>query len=320
MTDEFENLMQRAGRRLVPPADVRDPVYAAAHAAWRRRVRKRMRRRQLAVATSLLGAALLGSLVWLGRQPPAAAPRLATVESITGNVVLREDSGAAAAAPLQRARSIHKGELIQTAPGSKLTLRRPGGILIHVGGHTELQWQTDDALRVTRGIVYVDTNPGVRGADALQILTHASRIRHIGTRFSVQVEALDVRVLVREGAVAIGNGRGEQRVASGRAARIAAGGELSEVELTPGEGPWQWLGNERPQFALEGRRLDDVLQDLALASGLPLSYGSPQIEAGARELVLHGPPLGLEARDAIDTVLLTTRFTRRAPLEIVPRP
>ncbi len=237
MTDELENLMQRAGRREAPPDDVRDQVYAATHAAWRRHVRKRMQRRQLAIAASLFGVAVLGSLIWLGRQPAANTEQLAAVESIAGNVVLRGDSGAAEAAPLQRSRSIHKGELIQTAPGSKLTLRRPSGILIHVGGDTELAWQTDDALRVTRGIVYVDTNEGARGADALEIVTHTGRIRHVGTRFSVHVEALDVRVLVREGAVAIGSNRGEQRVASGHAARIAAGGELSEVALTPGEGP-----------------------------------------------------------------------------------
>ncbi len=63
-----------------------------------------------------------------------------------------------------------------------------------------------------------------------------------------------------------------------------------------------------------------MLKDLALASGLPLSYGSPQIEASARELVLHGPTLGLEARDAIDTVLLTTQFARHAPLRSLRGP
>lgn len=300
--------------------DTREAVYAATHAAWRRHVRKRVQRRQVAVAAGLFGVALLGSLAWLAGQPTAGPPQLAAVESIAGDVVLREDSGAAAAAPLQRTHSIHKGELIQTAPGSKLTLRRPSGVLIHVGGDTELQWQTDDALRVTRGILYVDTNDGARDGDALEILTHTGRIRHVGTRFSVQVEALDVRVLVRDGAVAIGTGRSEQRVASGRGARIAAGGEVSALDLAPGEGPWQWLGSERPEFAIEGRRLDDVLKDMALASGLPLSYDSSQIEASARELVLHGPALGLEARDAIDAVLLTTQFARRAPLEIVARP
>ena len=324
MTDELENLMHQAGRRTVPPDGVRDQVYAAAHGAWRRRLRRRMQRRQLTVAASLFAVALIGALMWLGRQPAAGTREVAAVQSTSGEVLLREDSGAAAATPLLNSRLIRKGEQIETAPGSRLTLRRPGGILIHVGGGSQLMWQTDDALRVVRGVVYVDTNvdsnAGERSSDALEILTHTGRIRHVGTRFSVQVDSLDVRVLVREGAVAIGGSRGEQRVESGHGARIASDGQLSEVSLTPGEGPWQWLGSEQPEFAIEGRRLDDVLRDLALASGLPLRYGSPQIEASARELVLHGPTLALDAREAIDTVLLTTQFARHAPLEIVARP
>lgn len=321
MTDELEKLMQNAGRRASPPDLAREQVYAATRDAWRRQVRRRLQRRQLAVAASLLGVAVLGGAAWLAREPVPGVVDVASVQGLAGSVQVRADSGAGAPVPLARSRVLHPGEQVETAPGSQLTLRRPGGILIHVAGGSELVWQTGDALRLTKGLVYVDTGDGTtRSSDPLAIVTHTGSIRHVGTRFSVQVAALDVRVMVRDGAVAIGNGREERRVESGQGAYIAADGQVSSLSLAPGEGPWQWLGSEQPKFVIEGRHLDAVLQDLALASGLPLSYGSPLIQSSARELVLHGPPLELDPGTAIDTVLLTTQFSRRAPLEIVTRP
>jgi ferric-dicitrate binding protein FerR (iron transport regulator) len=300
---------------------VREQVYASTRDAWRRQVRRRLQRRQLAVAASVLGLAILGGAAWLVREPGPRPLEVASVESVDGAVQLRVDSGAGTALPLAASRTLHPGEQIETAPGSRLTLRRPGGIRIHVAGGSELAWQTGDALRLTKGLVYVDTGEArAQADDRLAIVTHTGSIRHIGTRFSVQIAALDVRVMVRDGAVAIGNGRAERRVESGHGATLAADGELRPLALAPGEGPWQWLGDGQPKFVIEGRHLDAVLEDLALASGLPLRYGSPLIESSARELVLHGPPLELEPRAAIDTVLLTTQFTRRGPLEIVTRP
>jgi ferric-dicitrate binding protein FerR (iron transport regulator) len=318
--DRFTELMQRVGRATEPSASTRDGVYRATHDAWLRSRRRRTYRRQLAIAASLLVCALLGSLAWLGPGTPVTPLRIASVEALAGEVRVRGDSGAGALTTLQRGRQLVIGEQIETAAGSRLVLRRPGGVTIHVAGGSELVWQTADALRVTRGLVYVDTDTATNGSDQLEIVTHTGRIRHVGTRFSVQVAELEVRVMVRDGAVSIGGSRAEQRLQAGYAADIAADGRLLSSALSPGEGPWQWLATEKPVFNIEGRSLHAVLQDLALAQGVPVSYASPQIEASARQLQMHGAPLELDAASAIDAVLLTTQFAHRAPFEIVPRP
>ncbi|MET0291710.1 MAG: FecR family protein [Steroidobacteraceae bacterium] len=321
MTDPFRELVQRAGRRADPPELAREAVYRATRSAWQKQRRRRVQRRQLAVAASLLGCALLAGIAWLNfGSLPLGDQRVAAVERFTGDVQLRHDSGAGRQVLPQTGAAVNVGEEIHTAPGSRLVLRRPGGILLHVAGGSELVWQTADALRLTRGLVYVDTGSAAPGSDALEILTHTGRVRHIGTRFSVQVQDLEVRVMVRDGAVAIGNTHNERRLDAGQAARIARDGELQTSTLTEDAGPWQWLAAESPRYAIEGRSLHDVLGELSLAQGEPLRYSSSATEAEARSLMLHGPALELPPLQAVDAVLLTTRFSREAPFEIVPRP
>jgi ferric-dicitrate binding protein FerR (iron transport regulator) len=265
---------------------------------------------------------LVSSYAWIDFGGPTPDPRVATVESIVGEVLVRGDSGAGARVALKRGDGFSIGDHIETAAGSRVVLRRPGGIEVRVAGGGELTWQTADALRLARGLVYVDTEGGATGADPLEVVTHTGRIRHIGTRFSVQVDALEVRVMVRDGAVSVGgaNRAQEQRVPSGYIAQIGADGQVLASAMKPGEGPWHWIAGDEPEFALEGRSLHAVLEDIAQAQGVPLRYGSREVEASARQQVLHGPALKLDAAQAVDAVLLTTQFIRRDPFEIIPRP
>ncbi len=321
MTDPLHDLVRRAVRQGEPSSDVRDDIYRATREAWLRQRRQRVHRRQLAIAASLLGFALLAGIGWMNFGAPAADPHVAAIERFVGDVGLRHDSGAGREVEPRAGSPLIVGEQIDTAPGSRLVLRRPGGILLHVAGGSQLVWQTANAVRLTRGLVYVDTGGAVPGTDSLEIVTHTGSIRHIGTRFSVQVaDDLEVRVMVRDGAVRIGNARNDRRLDAGQGARIARDGEVLASSLTLEDGPWQWLGAEQPRFPIEGRTLHAVLEDLALAEGEPLRYASSDVEAEARNLKLHGPALELGADAATAAVLLTTRFTRQAPFEIVARP
>jgi ferric-dicitrate binding protein FerR (iron transport regulator) len=303
-----------------PSDDARALVYDAVHQAWRRQVRRRLKRRQLAVAGGVFACAVLAVSAVLLRGHGAPRAALAEVLRVQGEVTVRADSGAAAPRALLAAGAhLQTGEVIETAPGSRLVLRRPGGATIHLAANSSASWQTTDALRLQRGVIYIDTDTADGGADALEIVTHTGRIRHVGTRYSVQVDELEVRVMVRDGAVSIGDSRASQRLDSGYAARIGADGRMTAATLRPGEGPWHWLAVETPSFVVEGRSLHAVLLDMAQAAGQPVSYASTAVEAESRDLLLHGPTLELDAEAAVDAVLLTTRFVRRPPLQIVPR-
>lgn len=302
------------------PDDARTLVYDAVHHAWRREVRRRVQRRQLAIAAACL-LAVVSSVIalWPGRL--VGGPRVAArIERSVGSVELLADSGAARPRTVQGGGlALAPGDVLRTAPGSRVELRRAGGIAIHVGGDTELTWQSHDALRLARGVIYIDTDGDATREDRLEVVTHTGRIRHVGTRFSVAVDALDVEVRVRDGAVSIDEGRGAERIGAGQSARIDRDGRVVAARFVPGDGPWQWLKAGTPEFVIEGRSLHDVLRDMAQSAGLPLSYGSPRVEGQAHELLLHGPGLDLAANEAIDAVLLTTQFERIEPLQIVPR-
>jgi ferric-dicitrate binding protein FerR (iron transport regulator) len=302
------------------PGDARMRVYDAVRHAWRREVRRRVQRRQFAISAVCLLAVVSSVLVlWPGRSG-VGSHTVARVERAVGTVELLTDSGAARPRTLTGSGlAIAPGDVLRTSAGSRAGLHRAGGIAIHVGGDTELAWQSTDALRLTRGVVYIDTDGDTARADRLEVITHNGRIRHIGTRFSVEVDNLEVEVRVRDGAVSFDEGRNAERIGAGQAARIDRNGRVTAARFVTGDGPWQWLKPGLPQFVVEGRSLHEVLHDMARAAGLPLRYVSPPVEAKAHELVLHGPELDLAARDAIDAVLLTTQFERIEPLQIVAR-
>lgn len=300
-----------AGRRNAPPAAARDAVYAAAHAAWRRSHQQRVRTRHLSLAAALLLGAGVASLLWLTRTAPETATHYAArVETVTGRSELRADSGAApTAAPLATGITLRNGDMIRTRPGSRVVLRRASGLHIHLGPDSEASWESQDELLLTRGVVYVETTGG--GNDALVLVTHAGRIQHVGTRYGVEVAEQQVRVMVRDGAVRIADARGTRRLASGLEGRIDAQGDYTELPLAADAGPWSWMLDGPARFAIEDRPLREVLHEMSAAAGISLAWPSAEAARDAQQLVLHGPTLELPPRQALDAVLLTTRYTLR---------
>jgi ferric-dicitrate binding protein FerR (iron transport regulator) len=279
---------------------------------WRPRVRQPIRPAHLAIALLALLLAAIESTLWL-RQAPTPRPvnPIARVSALTGRVLRIADSGSAPAAePLAADSGINVGDELQSRPGSRLTLRRPGGLTIHLGPDANATWDSADELRLTHGTVYVDTE-GVGSQDGFVLVTHAGRIRHIGTRFGVEVDQRHVRVTVRDGAVRIGAANGQHDLAAGAEGRIGADGSFISMPLQAQSGPWNWMLGDSPQFALEGRPLHEVAQELAAAAGLTLTWSGTDLVRDADDLVLHGPALALPPRQALDVVLLTTRFRLR---------
>ena len=307
-----DDLLQRAGRRAAPPDAVRDAVYAAAHAAWRSAHHQRVRMRHLSLAAGLLLCVGLGSLLWLYRTPtPARNAVAARVVSFEGRTELHGDSGAApATAALTLGRALRNGDVIQSRPGSRIVLRRPGGLTIHVGPDSELAWESVDELHLLHGVVYVET-AGAGRDEAFVLVTHAGRIRHVGTRFGVLVDARRVRVMVRDGAVRIADAHGERQLQAGLEGRLDAAGGYAELPLGPDAGPWNWMLDGPPRFEIDDRPLREVLGEISAAAGITLDWTSTDVARDADGLVLHGPSLSMPPRQALDAVLLTTRYTLR---------
>lgn len=199
--------------------------------------------------------------------------------------------------------------MLRTRPGARLSLRRPGGLAIHLGPATEAVWDSHDALRVVRGVVYIETESNA-SRDELVVLTHAGRIHHIGTRYGVEVSDRLVRVSVRDGLVRITAAQEVTDVPAGRLGLLRPGSRLAAAPLSADEGPWNWMQGKAPRFAIEGRSLREVASELAAAAGMSLNW-STDIAQEADALQLHGPSLQMPPRTALDAVLMTTRFALR---------
>lgn len=276
---------------------------------WRGTDRQSVRPRHLVLALVLLALTGVLSTLWLpsGRGPTHAAK----VVGIDGIALRIGDNGAARPpTALARGVTVGAGDVVLTRPGAKLALRRPGGLSIHVGPATEATWDSADALRVTRGTVYIETETS-GSQDPLVIVTHAGRIRHVGTRFGVEVGDRLVRVSVRDGLVRVSGVHEDQDLPAGRLGLLRADGGMSSEPLAPDAGPWNWMQGDDLRFAIEGRPLRDVAAELAAAAGVNLAWPSADSAREAEDLVLHGPALGMDPRAALDAVLLTTHFTLR---------
>jgi ferric-dicitrate binding protein FerR (iron transport regulator) len=304
------HLLQRARRRETPPESAREQTYRAVHAAWLQTHRQRVRLRHLSLAAAVLLGVGLASLLWLQGLPRAPANvSAARVESLSGSAVLHGDSGASPVpVPLAPGSLLNNGDVIRSAAGSRLVLRRPGGLIVHLGPDSEIAWVSHDTLHLVHGLLYIDT-AGSHGDEAFAVITHAGRIRHVGTRFSVQVDARTVRVMVRDGAVAIGTAQNEHLVPGGHEERISAAGDVADLPLTEDSGPWNWLLDGTPRFVVEARSLHEVVNEMASAAGVALVWPTPADEQQAQHLVLHGPTLAMAPLRALEATLLTTRFT-----------
>ena len=304
------NLLQRARRRETPPDSAREQTYRAVHAAWLQTHRQRVRLRHLSLAAAVLLGVGLASLLWLQGLPRAPAnAATARVESLSGSAVLHGDSGASPVPVALAAGSLlNNGDVIHSAAGSRLVLRRPGGLTLHLGPDSVVAWVSRDTLHLVHGLRSIDP-AGSHGDEAFAVITHAGRIRHVGTRFSVQVDGRSVRVMVRDGAVAIGTAHGEHFVPGGLEERISATGDVADLPLTADSGPWNWLLDGTPRFVVENRSLHEVIHEMAKAAGIALVWQTPSDEQQAQQMVLHGPTLAMAPLRALEATLLTTRFT-----------
>lgn len=314
----IERLVQDAGVREMPSATIESGSFVVVQAAWQDAVQQRQKAKRVtyfAVAATVL-IAVGATFAW---QKYAQAPSfVASVAELKGAAQKNRDNEVVA---IEANARLTVGDELQTMPGGKVLLHRDSGLSVIVGPATRIVWESRDELRLLAGVLYVDTgvnetlaagNDNQVTRDAFTVLTHAGRITHIGTQFSVDARDSEVRVAVRSGAVLLQTHNRESQIARGDNVRLTLDGTLVRERLPSTadhtSGPWDWLALSNPQFAIENRSLFDVMRDMSAASGMELHFASQAIETQTRSLVLHGPPLKLAPLAALDAVLLTTQL------------
>jgi ferric-dicitrate binding protein FerR (iron transport regulator) len=195
-----------------------------------------------------------------------------------------------------------EGARLHHAEGNELTL----------AANTHVSLPSANTVRLWRGRLYAEAH-GVPPTDTLIISTNLGSIEHLGTHFLVEQVNASLLVAVRDGRVAMLYPQHEPlELQGGQAARVNPSGTLERWDVGAFDSLWGWADTLAPPLVIDGQSLYAVLGQIAQRSGLGLRFSTPEAEAHARSLALHGAPLELQPRDALAAVLATTSLSGAA--------
>ena len=308
---QLETLLRATGPRPAAPAERADRVRRAAHAVFRMQARA-VRRRRLAWGLALATAALLVAGAALPILLGAGGPELARIARVTGEGSVRSRGFLLPRTlPARSGGPVRARNEVSTAPEGRLafTMERGGSLRLASGSRVRLL----DArvVELQRGALYVDSEGRAAGADPIEIRTPLGRVLEKGTQFEVRLLETAVRVRVRRGSVEMLRGGTGTNVAAGHELEIDSHGAARTRELPAADPDWDWVEDIAPPMEIQGRTLREFLEWAALESGMRLQFADEDLATSASTIVLSGSIQGLTLDQALDSVLLTSRMTRR---------
>ncbi len=295
----LQTLLRQAGRRPPPPGWVTAEVYQRTRRAWEAQLRRRqLMRRGYALAAGLVLALLVGRITWdfYPHQVVAAAPN--------GQAVLITHTAWHPFAS-RLGGALYAGDSVQTGAAGAL-LHGPGGTELRIARDTQLLLLSADRLDLKHGRLFVQTGT-LASIQHLAVITGLGTVEHLGTRFIVDRERDALVVAVRDGRVALHYGSDQAvELQAGQAAHVDTQGDMRRWMLAAFDETWDWADAMAGPLVVDGQSLYAVLSEIAQRAGLALKFESAEAEVEAQRLSLHGAPLQLQPRFALDAVLATT--------------
>jgi ferric-dicitrate binding protein FerR (iron transport regulator) len=200
-----------------------------------------------------------------------------------------------------------EGQALETGTGGRGALVLPGGVSARIDHDSRLVLAAANRLVLERGTLYVDSGDDPARDAPLAVVTPSGTVRHVGTQYEVRLLDDAVQVSVRDGAVEWRSTGGDvERSSSGERLTISSDGRVERASI-PTYGPaWDWTQEVTPSIDIEGLPLAQFLEWAARETGLEIAYASPEAEAEASGIVVHGSIAGLTPAQALDAVLATT--------------
>jgi ferric-dicitrate binding protein FerR (iron transport regulator) len=306
---EVERLLGAVGRRAEAPVDLMEQVRRTVHAEWRVVVEARQRRRRLfaygIAASGILALLVTASLFMLtGTSVPVA-----TIARLTGVLEASED-GSGEWRRLTVGDSVSSGEVLRAGVDARAALNFDSGLQLRVDAGSSLELENVHRVSLSRGAVYVDADPMRIPRQELTVQTVQGAVSHIGTQFEVRGHGRLVEISVREGSVRLSHASGDKVAAAGEQLRLMDGGRIERTRISAQDPRWQWAAQVTPEFKIEGSTLSQFLRWAARETGRELTYTSPEAEAAAQRIVLHGSVGALPPDAALSAVLSTTALSR----------
>ncbi len=197
------------------------------------------------------------------------------------------------------------GQSIRARGGALVSLTGGGGLRLASG--TSLEVVSEQRIRLTQGVVYLDFPPDLAKAAEFAVETPLGDFAHVGTQFEVTVQGDRAQVRVREGRV-------EWRSPNGATVAAEAGSELfnqrdgsiNRRAISTTGADWAWAETLAPAFDLENRSLADFLHWVARESGRRLVLVDAATHARVAEIRSHGSVRGLTLMETLSAVMATT--------------
>ncbi len=312
-TDDLAALLHAVGPREQPPAEVAAAVRAAVAAEWRAAVAARQTATQaaqrpaasrvvrpwMALAASVAALAVAVGIA-LPRWQVAGEP-MATVARVSGVAEIRHAADGAWQ-PLTAGASVAASDEIRTRAAGRVALRRTDGLEVRVDADTQLAFSHAERASLVAGSVYVDAGAPGSGRDAFVIGTPNGDVRHMGTQYVASVTDGLLQVAVREGSVAVDKGRTPVMARAGESLTIARDGAVSRSQFDVYGDAWRWVESVAPEFAIDGRTLDEFLAWAGRETGRKIVYTSADAAREAESTRLQGSITGLAPETAIAAV------------------
>ena len=306
--DALASMIRLAGRRPVASDEARARVYASVRAAWEDGVASK-RRPRLSPRWMLAAASLAAVAVTIGiLRGPAEGPAtpVASLQAVRGELWIArararpwERVGAGNGAPLGA------GDALRLDAGSRAVVALSGDVSLRIDEDSELVLQASDRIEVRRGTIYVDSGIERRPDAAVRVSTPIGEVWDVGTQFEVRADATSLRIRVREGAVQFEDGDRTLQGGAGEELTIPAGGDAVRARIAPTDAAWDWAMELAALRTTGNYPAATLLQWISRETGRALYFDSPDTEAHARTLIVHGAE-GLSPLETLDVVAATT--------------
>lgn len=305
-------LLRKVGPRATPPAAVAEEVRAAVAAEWRATVtahqpQRRSGRTWLALAASAAVAALAIGFA-LPRWNAADGP-VAAVARVTGAVQLRHSSDGAWEA-LTAMSQVAATDEIRTSASGRVALRRPDGLEMRLDADTRLAFAGSERASLATGSVYVDAGAAGSGNKAFVVDTPYGNVRHLGTQYVASVRDGVLQVAVREGSIAIEHGQMPVVARAGESLAVHQDGSVTRAPVDLHGEAWLWAQAVAPDFAIDGRSLDEFLAWAGRETGRRIVYTSADAAREAEQTKLKGSTSGLTPAAAVAAVFASAPALR----------
>ena len=297
-------LLRSVGPRPTPPADFAAEVRAAVAAEWRATVAARQPQRRftqpwLAIAASVAVLAVAVGVA-LPRWKAAGSP-VAVVARVTGVAEIRRSTNGTWQT-LGTASPVAASDEIRTSSSGRVALRRPDGLEVRLDTDTQLAFAGDERARLASGGVYVDAGTPGSGSGAFVVGTPYGDVRHVGTQYVASVHDGALQVSVREGSIAIDRGQVPVVARAGEALAVREDGSVVRSQVDSHGQAWHWAAAIAPEFAIEGRSLDEFLAWAGRETGRKIVYTSADAAREAEQTMLRGSTTGLAPEAAVAAV------------------